>query len=468
MMSRRVVIGVLCGVAACTGDTTAPGHSTGITFLSGNLQSDTIGALLPKALVIRVAVTPVTANGQPQVIELESPDYDLALLGSSQPYYTPLLDDTTTSGQISVQVLLGGRVGKAKLIVRARTAGFVDTATFTIKHGAVTSVVMSPTDTLVPVQGKITLSSQLFDRDANLVTDTAVTYRVTLGPATLSGSTATMTAAGVAEVQAQLGTVNATAVIFGTPSGTIAASLDDGTGIVTFHLDGSGMTKIPAPHPGTVRWAPNGQSLVFDQTTNGGATEGPPLLQSVDLSGHVTVLDNSTGTATSDMWPSYSRDGQWIYYAKDWYAPLWRVHPDGTSDSSITMTTRVLFPSVSPDGQHIAYVDPNSGYRDVLVLDLANGTITDLGQGSGVAPQWSPLGDLIAVCTYDYNIYVMKSDGSSPFYIDGAWAFQYDWSPDEQWLIARSSDKYLYLINVGTQLSIRLPFTGAFGSPTWH
>jgi hypothetical protein len=68
MMSRRVVIGVLCGVAACTGDTTAPGHSTGITFLSGNLQSDTIGALLPKALVIRVAVTPVTANGQPQVI----------------------------------------------------------------------------------------------------------------------------------------------------------------------------------------------------------------------------------------------------------------------------------------------------------------------------------------------------------------------------------------------------------------
>jgi hypothetical protein len=467
MTSRRLLVAALCGVAGCSGDTTAPGHSTGITFISGNLQTDTIEAELPKPLVIRVAATPATANGQPQVIELESPDYDLLLLGSSQSYYTPLFDDTTTTGEVSVRVVLGPKAGKAKLIVRARTAGFVDTATFTIKHGGVTSVTISPADTLVPVQGKVTLSTQLSDRDGNPVTDTSATYRVTLGPATLSGSTATMTASGVAKVQALVGTVDASAVIFGTPSGTIAASLDDGTGIVTFHLDGSGMTKIPAPHPGTVRWAPNGQSLVFDQTTNGGAIEGPPLLQSVDLNGHVTVLDNSIGTATSDMWPSYSRDGQWIYYAKDWYAPLWRVHPDGTGDSSITMTTRVEFPSVSPDGQHIAYIDPNSAYRDVLVLDLATGTIKDLGQG-GVAPQWSPLGDLIAVCTQDYNLYIMKSDGSSPYFVDGIWAFQYDWSPDEQWLIARSSDKYLYLINVGTALSIRLPFTGAFGSPTWH
>ncbi|HLZ10006.1 MAG TPA: hypothetical protein VKT80_15560, partial [Chloroflexota bacterium] len=278
------------------------------------------------------------------------------------------------------------------------------------------------------------------DRYGNPVGQT-VSWAVS-GPATLSGSTVTATGYGTIKVQASIhDSVADTLTIGVVPRGTVAGltTIDHNDEIIGFNLDGSHGTGFAFLSPGgTTHWAPNGASIVFDQ----GPLDIPQQIASVTPSGQVSILVDATGgTATGPLVasPIYSRDGSVIYYADYRVAnSLWRVHPDGSGDSAVTMQVPepVWSPSPSPDGTQIAYIATNyygpSG--TVKVLDVATGAATSLGvQATWIS--WSPNSDVIAYITPTYVLGLIHASGAGNTSLSTGVSGPFEWSPDGQWLI---------------------------------
>jgi WD40-like Beta Propeller Repeat len=463
-------------VAAACGSSTAPhGTPSGpITFALGNQQTDTIQATLNQALVVKVTA-PAGQSSASQVVQFVAiPDTSQSqyeafpeVLTSNQPSLF-VADTTNNAGEASVDVVLGSQAGRARLIVKVPAFGFVDTATFTVTAGNADSLRAGPADTAAYINGKVSMHATVTDRFGNPRTD-PVTFKILSGPATLSGSTVTVTNYGRILVSGQAGAVTDTTYISGVPTGTIAGALDAG-GIAVFNLDGSGYKTITSTAAGNVVWAPNGQSLAFDQTCCGGDEGGTTTLFGVTLSnGTVSTLDNSPSSI--DAWPTYSRDGLWIYYVTIFGGTtLKRVHPDGSSNGAVTMVASpgVQFPSPSPDGQSIAYIVPGVGTLEVLTM--SSGVSAPVGSIAGESAAWSPTSDLIAVRTGSGSIIVVHSDGTGQITVaPGPYDDQMGWSPDGKWITSRNqATRRVDLISVTSNLVLPVGFSGTVASPAWH
>ncbi len=473
LLAAVVVIAAACG--SSTGPNGAP--KPGIAFAAGNQQTDSVQAFLNQALVVQInppsGVSAVGQIVQFQAIPSDSAGFnsdwcDPVPLTSNQPV-SFVADTTDAQGRASVGIALGQRAGKARLLVKVPALGYLDTATFTVTAGAAASLASGPADTSVYVNGTVNLHTAVVDRFGNPRSD-AVTYSVLSGPAKLSGSSVTVTGFGQALIAAMAGNRKDTTFITGVPNGTIAASLDAGGGIVVFNLDGSGYKTITTTAAGTVVWAPNGQSVAFDQTGTGGLNGGTAsLLAATVPGGVVSTLDNSGGP--TDAWPAYSRDGTWIYYVKiASTGDIWRVHSDGSGDAAVTMTQAYAqFPSPSPDGTQIVYVVED--VATVEILTVATGTSTQLANISAYSAAWSPNSNLIAYVSGSNTINVINSDGTGQRALTtGPYSPQIGWSPDGNWIIARNGyTNKLDLISVTTpNLILPVGFTGAIGSPSWH
>lgn len=462
---------ILTTVACGTSNMTAPHPALSpIAFAAGNSQSDTILATLNQALVVRVGAGPSGQSGAHQVVRFQSVLDSGQFLAMTEPLAGGVpsgfvAETTDASGEAAVVVVLGQDAGPAPLVVTVPAFGYVDTARFTVQPGHAVGMFSAPNDTSAYPGGTVSLRTTAVDRYGNPRSD-PVSFFVLGGPGTLSASTLTVNSYGPIQV---IGTVDGyvdTTTVYGVPKGLIAAS-SDATGIFTFNLDGSGYAEISAAFAGTLKWAPGGSSLVFDQTVSGlyGDTG---LLQSVQLSGQVATLVNST---TALAFPQYSRDGTWIYYdAYSTTQPMWRVHPDGTGDTTVYMASPegLQFPSPSPDGTKVSYI-LGSGFGDLKVLTLSSGTAVDLGV-KGVSDVWSPTGNVIAYTTLSNAMATVNSDGTGQTTLaTGPYGTQFDWSPDGQWLIARNTaTSRLELIQIASHLVIPLGYTGTIGSPTWH
>lgn len=474
-MSQRtcgLIVAVLTAVA-CSGSnaTSPPPRPHAIQLLAGDGQTDTIQTVLHQALVIGVGTGPDGSSGAHQVVRFEA----VLDSGTYQAFIEPLAggtpsafvaETTNTSGEAAVVVVLGSDVGVGKIAVNVPAFGYVDTAHFTVQPGHAVGMQAAPNDTAAYIGGAVGLRTAVVDRYGNPRSD-VVSFNVLTGPGALQGRTLSVNGYGPIQIVGSADGYADTTAVFGVPSGTMAAS-SDVTGIYTFNLDGSNLTPISQSFAGTLKWAPNGQSLAFDQTVNGlyGATD---VLQTVQLNGQVATIVNSGPTALA--YPQYSRDGQWIYYNQ--YSstqPIWRVHPDGSGDTAVYMAApeALQFPSPSPDGTKLSYI-LGGGYGNLKVLTLSNGTAVDLGV-QGAADVWSPAGNVIAYLTLGSSIATINSDGSGGTVIaTGPYGTQFDWSPDGKWIIARNTaTSRLELIQVATQLIIPLGYTGTLGSPTWH
>jgi hypothetical protein len=473
---------VLLFVVGACGSSTAPHTTTptphpNIYFLAGNQQTDTVQSVPAQALVVLIthngslvpgAVVQFEAVSAADSVNPYGGDWvDIAPLSSNQP--TSFVAETTnTQGEANVDVYFGTRAGTAPLVVKVPALGYVDTAKFTVTAGSAATLQSGPVDTSVYVNGTVKLHSAVVDRFGNPRTD-PVSYALLSGPAHLSGSTVTVTGIGRVAVTGMANKAIDTSYISGIPSGTMAASLDAG-GIATFNLDGSGYRVITTTAAGTVVWNPSGTSLVFDQTSGGGTSGGDATLFSTTTSGSVTVLDNSGGP--TDAWPSYSHDGTWIYYTKITNNfDIWRVHPDGTSDSLLSAQAGAFsseFPSPSPDGTQLVYLVPGSAA--VEILNLSTGVVTPLGSIVANSTAWSPNQNVIA---YNANgiISIIHPDGTGQTTLTGAtYEYQLGWSPDGNWIVARNIyTRKIDLISVTTPgLILPLGYTGTMDSPTWH
>jgi Tol biopolymer transport system component len=155
-----------------------------------------------------------------------------------------------------------------------------------------------------------------------------------------------------------------------------------------------------------------------------------------------------------DLDATVSSDGQYIYFSANRLKPgklnLWRMRAVGQggltkitdSPSSIADTE----PSVSPDGQSIAFT---SLLRDSVAPQIwiarADGTLpTQIRVGR--SPAWSPDGNRLAYVAPDdagFNqIWVMNSDGSHPTQLtDGSHSNEYPtWTPDGFRLVYASDE----------------------------
>jgi hypothetical protein len=479
----------LAALAACGGSSAImpppPPVAPQIALLSGNNQADTIQATLVTPLIIQVASR---VNGAPavhQVVRLQSialPDsqgYEAYLqpaapspVGTIPSQFLP--ETTDASGKISAIVTLGPRAGHARVVISVPAFDLVDTAVFTVKPGAAIALRAAPADTVLYVDSAVTIRTTAVDRLGNSL-NTPIAFTVLSGPVTVSGNTVTTTGFGPAAVVASIDGLRDTTHILIVPTGTIAGSLANGTGIVMFNLDGSGHRQITTVPAANVKWAPSGSSLVFDQAGIGNVNSAPLL--SVTLDGTVSTLDETPGFV--DAFPSYSTDGNWIYFDK--YSPtststgggIYRVHPNGIGSAAIPATYSATYASPSPDGQQVAIAFASGG--DIVLADPVTGSVTDLGAFgvTGLALTWSPSKQIAFLPGFDGNISAVNADGSNNRVLAHdspvGYANQFDWSPDGQWIIARNMTTYqLELLSATSNLTIPLPGTGNIVSPTWH
>ncbi len=476
MASARLVMIALplaIVVGSCSSSTSPRGGSS-IQILAGGGQQDSIGSTLPQALVIHVALPNGGTNAgqvvQFSTIQPSAPGGAIAYVSllTSPSQSLTVADSTDRTGMASVQIIFGTLAGVAKVQIAVPALKYIDTASFTVLPGHADTIAITPSDTLLPVGKQVTLHAASADRAGNPRPGDVVTYKVRYGGVSLSGNVVTTTAPGLASVVGATGGATDSALISVVPSGTLVATSDTG-GVIMFNLDGSGFQAVTRVGATDVKWAPSGTSVVFicPQPFN-----VLPVCTS-DLHGNVDTLDLSSSPA--DAWPFYSRDGTWIYYSHIGEGGiLERVHPDGSMADSLhsLVPGDDYWPSPSPDGTMLAYVDLVSG--NLRLLTIATGAVVDMGIIAH-SPAWSPNSNQIAYLASDGgtgSLAVINSDGSGQRALGSAgsqYYFDIDWSPDGQWIVGRElATAKIDVINVATNRVMPLAFTGFVGSPAWQ
>ena len=412
MDSRRLMRHLLCTVAACTTigisactSTTAPHVAPGIAVLAGAGQSDTINATLPQQLIIQVHA-PAGASSAFQPIQFKGLSPRAGITSNafvqgphSQQASSIEIDTTSNAGLVAVRVTIGFVGGPALLVVSAPTLNLVDTVSFTVLPGNAVALAVNP-DTVVYLGTTFRIGAVNEDGVGNPRPKDSVSLMVLSGPITVSGRSATATAYGRAFVVASSQLAGGqqavdTLVLTVVPRGTIMAGLSFG-GIAMFNLNGSGFRVLSDIATGTVRIAPSGTQAVFTGYT--GAFGPSPFagpIAVVDTASSVRVLD-SLPSGLPDANPIYSRDGASIYFNRITSPDtIWRMRADGTGIAPVKINTagNYFWPTPSPDGSQLAFVDLNT---DLLkILNLASGAVTNLNVVAQ-SPQWSPGSDLIA------------------------------------------------------------------------
>jgi WD40-like Beta Propeller Repeat len=467
---------LVAGAVGCGSDSSTGPHSNGLTIVAGGGQSDTVLSVLPQSLIIQLVEAGGDGGHVVQFSSIAVPsesflDYAYVKRLDTQVAGTFAVDTTTETGRADIQVVLGQTAGPAPIVVSVPDFGIVDTVTFTATPGRAWGISVSPKDTTVAVNGTATLRGGAVDRYGNVRTDPVV-FSALSGPATVSGATVTGTGIGPASVLVTSNGLSDTAFVGVVPAGVLAAG--SSAGLRIFNLDGSGMQVVSVETGiGNVRWAPSGTRLAFDQTS-GGQDDGGSTLYTMTPSGTISPVDVSPGFR--DQWPQWSRDGSTIYYSKIGGAgsSMWHVTSSGTSDDSVPNQNPNfdIFPSPSPDGSKLAYVADLSSTSDLRILTVSTGAVTDLHLVAW-APVWAPTGQTIAYINqlnYSGQIALVNADGTGQRLLSTAiYQQDFDWSPDGQYIIAQNVNTGQFdLIIVATGVTLPLPYTVGFYSPTWN
>jgi hypothetical protein len=250
------------------------------------------------------------------------------------------------------------------------------------------------------------------------------------------------------------------------PPGTFAAMGPDG--LAMMNLDGSGYRALAPSNSynnGYASWGNPPTTLAFDFA-------GTEKLATVDTAGLVTtVLGAGDSGIIVQTWPSYSRDGSWIYFQGDLL--VWKVHANGSGLARVSPPGGVdRWPSPSRDDSKLVLASSrtnSSNGLDIEILDLATDSLTSLGV-NGASPRWSPTADSIAYLDVDGRVKILAANGAglraiTP--VGQAFSIALDWSPDGQWLLARDSYA-LELIEVSSGLVLPLGYGTSMSDPVWR
>jgi len=142
--------------------------------------------------------------------------------------------------------------------------------------------------------------------------------------------------------------------------------------------------------------------------------------------------------------------GQIAYMSKETPDALWDVwvmRGDGSDPVRLTDDpANDMFPTWSPDGQHIAFVSDREGNREIFVMKVDGTQQINLTHHAAEdwTPAWSPDGASIAFSSYrdgNWEIYVMDASGNNPQRLTRNDAADYApcWSPDGKHIAFQSN-----------------------------
>jgi len=131
--------------------------------------------------------------------------------------------------------------------------------------------------------------------------------------------------------------------------------------------DGSHQAALTSMGPtsvGSPRWSPDGSTVVFDRYEHGHSA-----IYTISAEGGKPR--KMTGDDTSDIRPSFSRDGQWIYFSssRGGTSQVWKMPAGGGTAQQVTQDAGGADAFESPDGRDLYYYTPG-GLR---ALPLAGG-----------------------------------------------------------------------------------------------
>ena len=457
---------------------TEPGDPS-LTIEAGATATDTIGTTLAQPLVVRVQ----DGRGRPaagQIVRFEplvivhgsglvSTSVHMSPAGANVFTSSGLVDTTDADGRASARVRLGTTAGIGGVEVSVPQFGIADTTTHVIAPGAGVRVVAEPGDTVVYIGSTLTLRAAVTDRYANRRADPVSLTRLA-GGISIEGQTLSAQTGGVAKIVATAGSMSDTSVVAVVPQGTLAVG-NRLIGVATVNLDGSGYRVVTSTAAQYVRWAPDGNSITFD---NGYSLPA----KVVTMAGVVRPVRPSSENTGAEMYPVYSPDGAWIYLtvfgAPEYAYRLWRARADGSEAARLVSSSpeEDMLASPSPDGTRLVYVRRVGESKDSLrILDLASGAVNRIGV-PGHAPAWSPLGDLIAYVDLRAGavLSVVRPDGTGRRQVsaDGNYEMAVSWSPDGAWLAAHNYTTHkVHLVEVATGATIPLGFSAEMYAPAW-
>ena len=121
--------------------------------------------------------------------------------------------------------------------------------------------------------------------------------------------------------------------------------------------------------------------------------------------------------------PQWSPKDDWIAFGVGFYfvpharpARVMLMRPDGSELHEVTKTAgNSGFPSWSPDGKRIVYRFWSESEYGLRIINLDDGSTTQLTSGFDNFPGWSPKGDLIEFTRFsegDFDIYTIRPDGT--------------------------------------------------------
>jgi hypothetical protein len=482
-----------------------PPGTPGLRVVSGGDASDTIGAILPQALIVEVrdaegylqpgvsVVFSVVAAGN----DAAADDLSVANL-SSQQFRGSLSETADSRGRASALVRLGSKAGSAVISVAAPSLGLQTTASLTVRPGAAARIAVAPADSAVLVGGTYDLRGDVQDRMGNLRTD-PITFEAGNTATSVMGARLRGERVGRGYVVARAGGLTDTARVSVVPAGVLAAyefpiyfnsngpDIRQPGRIVTFNTDGSHFRVVLDQQPATIpssyahgmqpAWAPDGGEIAFLNSER---------LMATSLSGAWRSLFSTVESVNDEYAPQFSPDGEWVYFSVGRHGSqrtFWRVRRDGTDAQQVSPDESwgvEVMPSPDPSGTRVVYQTnraTNSSEFTLRILDVNTGQVSALDvPGSG--PRWSPRGDWIAYFGRDGTLRRVRPDGSASQVIgSGTRAHPtFAWSPDGEWLVISGNQPRpgrpfavgLALVHVATGEVLPLVFNRDLVQPAWR
>ena len=357
------------------GVVTAVGPGRAILTVSGLLQSKNIDVSVHK-VVEKLAVTP-RASAEVQVPLTGTARFKAdALTGDNTlvpeaPLRWSVADPAIASFDVQTGLLTGRGVGKTQLTVRGPGAGLAVTWNVTVIAG---SVKFTQPRVGIGLNQRHTLRANYADDQGNVLGPASNLTWSSDNPQIASvGEDGTVAGAGYghAKVTATApGGKTAAADVYVVGEIIVASSRANPPGkFQLYAIERSNLAQLTKLTPDTTSasdpaFSPDGSRIAFVSQRDGNAEI---YVMNADGTGSTRV----TNDPQPDGRPSFTPDGQALVFHSSRTAgkqQIWAVNVDGSGVTQLTRDSVNSSPTISPDGQTIAYVSTRNKDTDIWLM----------------------------------------------------------------------------------------------------